>query len=95
MKGNLQPEPNPQGSCPPPEPPGGTNTDGPTPQTLVYRAARSCGLADIEAREVVQETGLSAAKCVANGKFNPGSGSLKAWVLQLARWRSADKLRAR
>ena len=56
---------------------------------LIYGVARRAGLTEVEAQEAVQETVLSVAKNVT--KYNPAAGSFKGWLLQLTRWRIAEK----
>ena len=60
---------------------------------LIYRAARKTGLSVGEAQDVVKETVLSA--CKNSGKFDRARGSLKAWILVMARWRIAEQFRRR
>jgi RNA polymerase sigma-70 factor (ECF subfamily) len=60
---------------------------------LIYRFARRSGLTDAEADDVVQETMLGVARNIT--RYDPGSGSFKAWLLQLTRWRIGDQIRKR
>lgn|ERR1022692_906649 len=60
---------------------------------LIYGVARRAGLADAEARDVVQETLLGVAKKIHEFESNPERGSFKGWLLNLTRWRIADHFR--
>lgn len=62
---------------------------------LIYSVAIKCGLNDADARDVVQETALSAAKNLQQGKFKIGEGSFRTWLLQITRRRIADHFRSR
>ncbi len=62
---------------------------------LIYSTALKAGLTHTEAQEVVQETVISIAKHMAEFKANPTSGSFKAWLLNLTRWRITDQFRKR
>jgi RNA polymerase sigma factor (sigma-70 family) len=60
---------------------------------LIYAVAIKSGLTDADARDVVQETMLGAAKGLQAGKFQIGAGSFKAWLLLITRRRIVDHLR--
>ncbi|MSU63920.1 MAG: sigma-70 family RNA polymerase sigma factor [Pedosphaera sp.] len=62
---------------------------------LIYSTALKSGLTHAEAQEVVQETVISVAKNMGEFKASPASGSFKAWLLNLTRWRITDQLRKR
>ena len=62
---------------------------------LIYGVARKSGLADAEARDVVQETLLGVAKKIHEFESNSARGSFKGWLLNLTRWRIADHFRRR
>lgn len=61
---------------------------------LIYGVARKTGLTDVEAQDVVQEVMASVAKHMPTFEYNP-SGSFKAWLLKMTRWRIISQLRAR
>jgi RNA polymerase sigma factor (sigma-70 family) len=61
---------------------------------LIYRVARGAGLADAEARDVVQDTLLGVAKNVHEFQSNAEIGTFRSWLLNLTRWRIADYFRA-
>lgn len=61
---------------------------------LIVGVAKKAGLTDEEAEDVMQET-MRAFSChVHDGKFatDAAHGSLRAWLLQTARWRIQDQL---
>lgn len=60
---------------------------------LIYAVAIKSGLTDADARDVVQETMVGAAKGLQAGKFQTDGGSFKAWLLLITRRRIADHLR--
>lgn len=60
---------------------------------LIYSVARRSGLADAEARDVVQETLLGVAKKIHEFESDPERGSFRGWLLNLTRWRIADHFR--
>ena len=62
---------------------------------LIYGVARKAGLSDAEAQDVVQECMMSVAKHIAAFRYDPATGSFKAWLLTLTRWRIVDQLRKR
>jgi RNA polymerase sigma factor (sigma-70 family) len=62
---------------------------------LIYGVARKSGLTDTEAQEVVQETMISVAKHMPNFQYNRATGSFRAWLLKMTRWRITDQLRKR
>lgn len=54
------------------------------------------GLTDTEAQEAVQETVISVAKAMRDGKFErQGKGSFKSWLFGIARHRIIDQFRRR
>ena len=61
---------------------------------MIYNVARGAGLADAEARDVVQDTLLGVAKKVHEFQSNPELGTFRSWLLNLTRWRIADHFRA-
>jgi RNA polymerase sigma-70 factor (ECF subfamily) len=62
---------------------------------LIYSVATKAGLSDAEAQDVVQDTVLSVAKKIHDFKCDPASGSFKAWLLNLTRWRILNQLKKR
>jgi RNA polymerase sigma factor (sigma-70 family) len=62
---------------------------------LVYAVAVKAGLSDADARDVVQETMMAAAKSLQAGRFQTGAGSFKSWLLRITRRRVVDHLRRR
>ena len=62
---------------------------------LIYAVAIKAGLTDAEAQDVVQDTVLSVAKKISEFKCGPASGSFKAWLLKLTRWRILNQLKKR
>jgi RNA polymerase sigma factor (sigma-70 family) len=48
---------------------------------LIYSVARRSGLADAEARDVVQDTLLGVAKKIGEFESNPARGSFRGWLL--------------
>jgi RNA polymerase sigma-70 factor (ECF subfamily) len=62
---------------------------------LIYSTARSAGLTDSEAQEVVQETVLTIVRKIKSFRYDPAVGSFKGWLLTIVRWRIADQFRKR
>lgn len=62
---------------------------------LIYGVARQAGLSDDEARDVVQDTLLGVARNIHQFESSPERGSFKNWLLNLTRWRIADRFRDR
>jgi RNA polymerase sigma factor (sigma-70 family) len=62
---------------------------------LIRRVAIKGGLTKTEADEVVQETMIAVARHMPTFKYDPVTGSFKAWLLNLTRWRIADQFRKR
>jgi RNA polymerase sigma factor (sigma-70 family) len=62
---------------------------------LLRNVARKAGLSDVEADEVVQETLIAVAKKIGEFDHAGNRGSFRAWLYQQARWRIADRFRAR
>src|ERR1051326_5115076 len=57
---------------------------------LIYAVAIKAGLSDADARDVVQETMVAAAKGLQAQRFQTGAGSFKAWLLIITPRRIAD-----
>lgn len=62
---------------------------------LIYRTCREAGLSDAEAQDVVQETVISVSKHLPGFQYDPQTGSFKAWLLRVTRWRIRDEVRRR
>jgi RNA polymerase sigma factor (sigma-70 family) len=62
---------------------------------LVRGVALKAGLRREEAEEVVQETMASVSRHIQEFEANPARGSLRGWLLQMARWRISDQFRKR
>jgi RNA polymerase sigma-70 factor (ECF subfamily) len=62
---------------------------------MLYSLARRCGLSHNEAEEVMQDVFRRVAETIHGFESNPQRGRFRAWLLNLARWRIADKFRAR
>jgi len=64
---------------------------------LIVGVALKAGLQEEEARDVMQETMRSFSEHIQDGKFvtDAAHGSLRAWLLNMARWRIQDQLRKR
>src|SRR5512138_772375 len=62
---------------------------------LIYGLARSAGLTDSEAQDVVQETVICVAKDIHKFKREKELGSFKGWLRNIIRWRISDQLRKR
>jgi RNA polymerase sigma factor (sigma-70 family) len=62
---------------------------------LIYGVAIKSGLTETEAQDVVQETMISVAKHMPTFKYDRSTGSFKAWLLNMTRWRITDQLRKR
>jgi RNA polymerase sigma factor (sigma-70 family) len=66
-----------------------------TYQNLIFGVAIKGGLTIEEAQDVLQETMVTVAKQMPNFKYDPKTGSFKAWLLNTTRWRIADQVRKR
>lgn len=62
---------------------------------LITGVARKSGLTESECQDVQQEVLLSVAKSIDSFDPHRESGSFKAWLLNLTRWRIADQWRRR
>ena len=58
---------------------------------LVYGRARRAGLAHEDAEDVAQDVFARVAETIADFDLNPDKGSFRGWLMQLTRWRIADK----
>lgn len=62
---------------------------------LVYGHARRSGLTHAEAEDVVQDVFKRVAETIKDFETKPERGSFRAWLMNLTRWRTTDKFRAR
>lgn len=62
---------------------------------LVYGLARRAGLMHDEAEEVTQDVFKRVAETIQNFESDPTRGSFRGWLMNLTRWRIADKFRHR
>jgi RNA polymerase sigma factor (sigma-70 family) len=62
---------------------------------LILATASHAGLSRCEAREVLQETLIFAAKKMPGFNYDPAHGSFKSWLLNATKWRISDQLRKR
>jgi RNA polymerase sigma factor (sigma-70 family) len=62
---------------------------------LILGFALKAGLTEDEAKEVVQETLIAAAKNLPEFRYDPRVCSFKSWLLNLSNWRLKDQLRKR
>jgi RNA polymerase sigma-70 factor (ECF subfamily) len=58
---------------------------------LVYGRARRAGLSHADAEDVAQEVFKRVAETIRDFDLNPDRGSFRGWLMQLTRWRIADK----
>ena len=62
---------------------------------FIYSCARRSGLAHADADEVTQDVFKRVAETVHEFESDPARGSFRGWLLNLTRWRVADKFRSR
>lgn len=62
---------------------------------LVYGYARRSGLTHEEAEEAAQDVFTHVSRTIHEFECRPQPGSFRAWLMQQARWRIADKFRER
>lgn len=62
---------------------------------LIFRFAIKAGLTEDEAKEVVQETMIGAARHLPKFQYEPKVCSFRTWLLNLSAWRVKDQLRKR
>ncbi|PTY07449.1 RNA polymerase subunit sigma [Opitutaceae bacterium EW11] len=58
---------------------------------LIYGRARRAGLCHEDAEDVAQEVFKRVAETIRDFDLNPDRGSFRGWLMQLTRWRIADK----
>jgi RNA polymerase sigma factor (sigma-70 family) len=62
---------------------------------FVFDLARRNGLARADAEEVTQDVFKRVAETIHEFESNPERGTFRGWLMNLTRWRIADKYRAR
>jgi len=62
---------------------------------LVYGLSRRSGLAHSEAEEVTQDVFKRVSETIQGFESSPERGSFRGWLMNLTRWRIADKFRCR
>lgn len=62
---------------------------------LIHGVARSRGLGEEDAQDVVQDTLASVARTMPDFKYDPAKCSFKTWLMHLTRCRIADQMRKR
>jgi RNA polymerase sigma-70 factor (ECF subfamily) len=62
---------------------------------LVFGLALRAGLTRVEAQEVAQDVFKRVAETIHAFESNPDRGTFRGWLMNLTRWRIADKLRER
>jgi RNA polymerase sigma factor (sigma-70 family) len=62
---------------------------------LVYGLARRAGLTHDEAEDVTQDVFKRVAETIRTFESDPRRGSFRGWLMNLTRWRIADKFRDR
>ncbi len=60
---------------------------------LIYNVARTSGLDDASAQDIVQETVIAVAKKMPDFRYDPRRGAFKQWLLRITRRRIIDHLR--
>lgn len=60
-------------------------------QRLIYGRARRSGLGHEDAEEVAQDVFRRVAETIHDFDPDPARGSFRGWLMQLTRWRIADK----
>ena len=62
---------------------------------LIHGQAKSAGLSETEADEVMQETLIVVAHRIKTFTYNSEKGSFKGWLFRLTRWRIVDQFNKR
>jgi RNA polymerase sigma factor (sigma-70 family) len=62
---------------------------------LVYGLARRAGLSHADAEDVTQDVFKRVAETIRGFESNPDRGTFRGWLMNLTRWRIADKHAAR
>jgi RNA polymerase sigma factor (sigma-70 family) len=62
--------------------------------TFVFGFARRSGLSHADAEDVTQDVFKRVAETIHEFESNPARGTFRGWLLNLTRWRIADKFRA-
>jgi len=60
---------------------------------LIYHSAKSAGLGDADAQEVVQETVISITKSIGGFEYDRSKGSFKGWLMKTTKWKIVDQFR--
>ena len=60
---------------------------------LIYHTARTSGLEDADAQEVVQETVIAVTKNIGNFDYDRSKGSFKGWLMKTTKWKIIDQFR--
>ena len=64
-------------------------------RNLIYGFARRAGLPHEDANEVVQDVLVRVARTIAQFESDPARGTFRGWLMNLTRWRIADKFNSR
>jgi RNA polymerase sigma factor (sigma-70 family) len=62
---------------------------------LIHGFARRAGLPHADAEDVTQEVFQRVATSIREFEYDPARGSFRGWLMQLTRWRIADKFASR
>lgn len=62
---------------------------------LIYGLARRAGLPHADAEDVAQDVFKRVAETIHTFESDPARGSFRGWLMNLTRWRIADKFNAR
>ena len=62
---------------------------------LIYGLARRSGLAHADAEDVTQDVFTRVAQTIHSFESDPARGTFRGWLMNLTRWRIADKFAAR
>src|SRR3954466_7186399 len=60
---------------------------------LIYGRARRAGLSHADAEDVTQDVFKRVAETIHDFESDPARGTFRGWLLNLTRWRIADKFR--
>lgn len=61
---------------------------------LIYGRARRAGLSHADAEDVAQDVFTCVAESISEFDADPARGSFRGWLMQITRWRIADKFEA-
>ena len=62
---------------------------------LIYGLARRSGLSHADAEDVTQDVFKRVAETIHQFESNPARGTFRGWLMNLTRWRIADKFNSR